>query len=199
MSNSTALGRCPGTLVAIEGKVYASCACGAVSHRGFKLEMPEDGISKILNRHGWEIDNRCRRARCPACAGNVQRSEDETMEQSPDALRKQRQMYNLIDEHFDAKRGAYAPGWDDARISKETGLSVPSVTRAREAVAGPIRVDPVIEEAMNSLGRARKELEDEIAAVKELIASAEKSAGEKLDAIGTKLAQAQAQRLRAVA
>lgn len=64
---------------------------------------------------------------------------------SKDALRAQRLLHQLLGEHFsvEGEHGAYDEGWDDRRVSTETGLAVAEVTRTREAAYGRI-VDPRI-------------------------------------------------------
>lgn len=53
-----------------------------------------------------------------------------------------RRVFNLLEEHFDAKLGRYAEGWNDRRVSEQTGVPMVHVTRIRDEAFGPIKADP---------------------------------------------------------
>lgn len=55
-----------------------------------------------------------------------------------------RQVFALLEDHYDEDRSAYSDGWSDARIAEATGIAVEVVTAHREDAFGPI-VDPVVE------------------------------------------------------
>lgn len=68
----------------------------------------------------------------------------ETPTQSREALKQQRTLFTLLEEHYVEDTSRYAPGWDDARIAKETKLALDHVVATREAGFGPIG-DPVLD------------------------------------------------------
>ena len=48
-------------------------------------------------------------------------------------------MHQMLSLHFDADEGKYAEGWDDERISKESGISVVHVSEVRNIAYGEIK------------------------------------------------------------
>ena len=58
---------------------------------------------------------------------------------SPDAMRAQAQMFHLLQTHFDPNKGAFADGWDDARIAADTGLNFDFVLGYRETCFGKLK------------------------------------------------------------
>jgi len=88
---------------------------------------------------------------------------------SKDALRAQRHLHQLLGEHFSVEGdlGSYDEGWDDKRISSETGLALAEVVRTREAAYGRV-VDPrvlVLEQAVKLLAEKLQRDADELHAL----------------------------------
>lgn len=58
---------------------------------------------------------------------------------TPSAIKAQVRMVQLLGDQFDAEAGAYAEGFSDERIAKDTGLSVDAVREYRIAGFGELR------------------------------------------------------------
>ena len=52
------------------------------------------------------------------------------------ALRK---VFQLLEDNFNIEAGCYAPGFDDARIAKDTGISTQAVKEYRTSAFGKIK------------------------------------------------------------
>ena len=77
---------------------------------------------------------------------------------SVNAIKAQAAMFRLIDEHFDAERGSYAAGYDDARIAKESGLALAMVTAFRREGFGKLRETPDLASIRADVASIRKML-----------------------------------------
>lgn len=62
---------------------------------------------------------------------------------SREALKQQRVLFTLLEDHYVEGESRYEPEWSDERIAEEVGLSVAFVAEAREAGFGPVG-DPVV-------------------------------------------------------
>ena len=77
---------------------------------------------------------------------------------SVSAIKAQAAMFRLIDQHFDADRGSYAAGYDDARIAKESGLALAMVTAFRREGFGKLREMPELASIRADVASIRKML-----------------------------------------
>jgi hypothetical protein len=162
--------------------------CQEEHFRVMKLNMPEVAIARFYRGKGWEIDDKCDRAICPNCtsAGAKKSVTDISME----ALRRQREVFDLLDKHFDVKAGRYDQGWSDAKISQETGLALTLVIKSREAAYGPILDDPEIAELRRELAEFKNKLEQDIADLREMMDTIQKAGAEQIEELGRRLAEA---------
>ena len=81
---------------------------------------------------------------------------------SPDAMRAQAQMFNLLQNHFDPNKGVFSQNWDDARIAADTGLSAAVVVEYRETCFGKLK-EPEAVQALRSDIAALEKLHQEMA------------------------------------
>lgn len=113
-----------------------------------------------------------------------------------DALRKQRELFALLDEHFRPDERAYVDGWSDDRVAKEVQLSVEYVRKVRDEVYGPCE-DPEAARTRRAIAGLERAIEDVRAMAKrrlemasrEIAADVEKQLAEiqgKLDAMKVK-------------
>jgi vacuolar-type H+-ATPase subunit I/STV1 len=58
---------------------------------------------------------------------------------SADTHKATAKMHQMLSIHFDADEGRYSDGWDDERISKESGISVAHVSEVRNIAYGEIK------------------------------------------------------------
>lgn len=63
--------------------------------------------------------------------------------QSREALKQQRLLFTLLEDHYVEGEARYEPEWSDERIAEEVSLSVSHVATTRETAFGPIG-DPVL-------------------------------------------------------
>ena len=88
---------------------------------------------------------------------------------SPASMRR---VFNLLEEHFDAKLGYYAEGWNDRRVSEQTGVAMVHVTRIRDEAFGPIKADPelvAMQEKVALLEKAITAATDDLVALQKRI------------------------------
>lgn len=61
---------------------------------------------------------------------------------TPEAIRAERLMYQLIDDHYDGETHLFDEGWNDERIAKESSVALARVRACREALYGkPVSVE----------------------------------------------------------
>jgi hypothetical protein len=126
----------------------------------FKMHMPGDAAKKVFANKGWRFWGA--KTTCPEHS----RKDDQPMPNSPrldptkianasdialtagtlpqavasvQAREAKRMVLLLLDEQFDAAKGAYKNGYSDLKVSKELGLSEETVSNLREEFFGPIR------------------------------------------------------------
>jgi hypothetical protein len=84
------------------------------------------------------------------------------------ALRK---VFQLLEDNFDAEKGQYLQGYDDASIAKETGVSPNAVKEYRTAAFGKLKPPTELDKARQDLdaletlflkteGQLRQEIKD---------------------------------------
>lgn len=125
-------------------------ACGATGKNSLSghSKAGNDQLASHFRRHGWDVDLRHMRHRCPECVVKEmerQRKEKEAkkMEKlsvvtSPNSALAKKIMSDLLFEHYDLTAQDYKSGWDDARIAKESGLSEQFVSTRRASDYGPV-------------------------------------------------------------
>lgn len=158
--------------------------CGGEEVSALRSNCPPDAAATYFRGRGWVMRGDAKSAICPKCQirntpteqnevevtaalERQQRREEQRqraaqelspMKQttpSPDALRAQRRLHELLGVHFDG--GTYAEAWSDERVARETGLAVAEVARVRDAAYGPL-VDPRLATLTAEVGRVRGEL-----------------------------------------
>lgn len=80
-----------------------------------------------------------------------------TEKPSREAMKKQRMLYTLLEDHYDEDRSAYTDDWTDAKIAEQVGLSTAHVAEIREASFGPIG-DPAVTALEARIEALRKEV-----------------------------------------
>lgn len=93
-------------------------------------------------------------------ARTAQETEEKTpMTEKPsrEAMKKQRMLYTLLEDHYDEDRSAYADDWSDAKVAEQVGLAVSHVADIREASFGPIG-DPAVTALEVRIEALRKEI-----------------------------------------
>lgn len=159
--------------------------CSGSDDRATKPDMPEAAIARFFRGRGWLVDNECRSAVCPKC-----QEKDKVTDISAAAMKRQRQMFLLLDEHFDIEAGCYDGDWSDARIAKETGLAENVVRHARDSAYGPIKINPVIVSAGKEIAELREKVKADLAAVRQLADQTATDLQKRLDDIEAKVSRA---------
>jgi uncharacterized protein YdaU (DUF1376 family) len=159
--------------------------CSRQDDKVVKPNLPEVAISRFFRSAGWEVDNKCQRAVCPKCQEKAK-----VTDISAAALKRQRQMFVLLDEHFDVDDGAFEQGWSDARVAKETGLAENVVIQAREAAYGPIKVNPAFVSAGREVAELKTKLAKDLADIQGLLDQTKRDFEERLAQIEAKVSRA---------
>lgn len=131
--------------------------CGEEGSVNFTNLPPPEMLDKKFVQKGWELDpNVCptcviKRKKAKAAAKKEQQKmnttkTNSTLSDNPvlkavsaDTHKATAKMHQLLSLHFDADDGRFAEGWDDERISKESGISVTHVTEVRNIAYGELK------------------------------------------------------------
>lgn len=146
-----------------------SCSrCPEVGTVNLRVIMPPEQIDKKFQQAGWSLDPHV----CPNCIAQANK-ERKTMsaKPSPDAMRAQAQMFNLLQSHFDADKGAFSNDWHDQRIATDTGLSVAVVREYRETCFGPLKEPAELQGIRNDLASIEKLQQESASAIAAEIAA----------------------------
>lgn len=139
------------------GRVACS-ECGEVGNINFTSLPPPEMLDKKFVQKGWELDpNVCptcvvKRKQAKAAAKKEQTKMNTTTKAagtlsdnpvlkavSADTHKATAKMHQLLSIHFDADEGRFSEGWNDERISKESGISVVHVTEVRNVAYGELK------------------------------------------------------------
>lgn len=109
-----------------------------------QLPGPSEIEAKFIQK-GWSFD----RTHCPEHNRRHHPRKDPTMatqplRTSPAAIAAQAKMFGLLQQHFDADTGTYAPGWSDGKIAEQTGLAHDLVTGVRAEAFGELKEPPEV-------------------------------------------------------
>jgi hypothetical protein len=120
--------------------------------------MPPEILDKKFVQKGWELDPNV----CPTCVIKRKKAKAAAKKEqvkmttitksagtlsdnpvlkavSADTHKATAKMHQMLSIHFDADEGRYSDGWDDERISKESGISVAHVSEVRNIAYGEIK------------------------------------------------------------
>jgi hypothetical protein len=159
-------------------QVITCSECGGVdalsAHKGRKMA---EHVAGTFTQRGW-IVGAVGKHLCPACIGRrraarknerekatmAKEAEKESAktppERSPEASASIADMYLILSDAYDRAAKNYRPGWSDARIAKETGLSLAFVARRREDAFGPVVIDTTFEDFATELAGIASALVD---------------------------------------
>lgn len=123
------------------------------------LMAPQAIASKLRDR-GWQIGHR---TLCPTHK-SMKRNTPMTTTQTPlhtseKAREAKRLVMMSLDDYFDAAKGQYRDGKNDAAIGKDCGLAVSVVAKLRDEFYGPLRAPTEFENLLSEGHSRMKELE----------------------------------------
>lgn len=180
MTTTPALDTCPAFVVNRDGATYrVAVVCSKCPARQVgtdKPNAPPEQIAKhFRQRYRWEVYLNGRSATCPDCQrapAKAHHPKEKTV--SKEAIVAQTRMIDLLREHVDSNGtlARYTPGWDDARIARECGLSVVAVGEAREAIRPGALVDPALEQLQVALAEERARRNAELSDIRQLLENA---------------------------
>lgn len=139
------------------GRVACSI-CAEVGAVNFTSLPPPEMLDKKFVQKGWELDPNV----CPTCvvkrkkAKAAAKKEQQKMTTSAkpagtlsdnpvlkavsaDTHKATAKMHQLLSVHFDADEGRFSEGWNDERISKESGIALTHVAEVRNIAYGELR------------------------------------------------------------
>lgn len=112
--------------------------CPAKGSRPCKTDQTPQKLDAAFRHAGWRLDPHV----CPDCQQKEAKPKERNVsaaKPSPAAMKAQVQMFTLLSAWFDADKGAYATGWSDQRVAKETGLAVELVVEYRRTGFGELK------------------------------------------------------------
>lgn len=135
-----------------------------------------------FRRRNWYIGNKETYALCPKCfqLEEEKKEVNKVVTQSGYALRKQRQIFHLLDEHFNVEAGRYNGDWSDKKIAAETNMAESHIAKVRDEAYGPLKTDPALVKLRDEIQETRKALANEMREIKSLAASVEKQFAAKI-------------------
>lgn len=111
-------------------------------------------------------------------------------EPSREARRAQAKMYSLLEAHFvvpdGSNVGSYDGEWSDEKVAAESGMSAAEVARTRDQVYGHM-IDPRLVEVEADLARARADVANEVAVLREMVEAVKRKADEKIAALASRV------------
>jgi hypothetical protein len=163
------------------------CACGATQVRHVPSDWPTDAVARKFRELGWEVDGKGRAATCPSCLNH--KKETASMPKSPlatsvspDYLRRQARMFDLLRDHYQEDRARYVEGWSDEKIAQETELSTEFIGSARIALYGEMGPPPEVTAALAALEELRRSVAAEAEELRAMVRAMEAEWQSKLDA-----------------
>ena len=147
--------------------------------------VPPSRARQIAVKNGWEVAKKWKSAKCPACVANSEPNQSPANETQK---RGMRMVMVALNEAYDDSSNCYEQGWSDQRIADDVEMSVEFVARIREEFFGPVE-DPRIGELRSALTQERSKLQGEINELREMVRAIEKSASDRMDEIGRRLAK----------
>lgn len=119
---------------------------------------PPERVHKTFIRRGWTL------GRKPLCPEHSIIPKDKPMQKtpaiSPNAVRAQVLMIQLLGDHFDVAKGAYTDGWTDQKIADKAGMSLQAVMTFRTEGFGPIKEPPEIAKLAREIEAFRSMVRD---------------------------------------
>jgi ribosome-binding protein aMBF1 (putative translation factor) len=120
--------------------------CGAEGRNAFGITPASDDLAEsFFARRGWVVDRRKGHV-CPDCQKKETAARRQSVaerrvgmsadEKSAKAKAAIPAMYILLEDAYDRAAENYKPGWSDARVAKEVGLSEALVATRRAADFG---------------------------------------------------------------
>ncbi len=111
---------------------------------------------KKFEQLGWRHENGLRWL-CPQCwqarlerrkkdGGSMSKVEPINVPPRSLTLVEMRKVMAALDDHFNAEKGIFDPGWSDQRIADEVGVPRASVVLVRREAFGEIKLDPELQE-----------------------------------------------------
>lgn len=158
--------------------------CPALYERYLEAGTNPLAILRGARAKGWDGDDRGQCWRCPAC---LEKRKKTVSDFSAEALKRQKQMFDLLDAHFDVDKGRFKAGWSDAKVAQSTGLAEAAVAKARDAAFGPLKIDPATADLAREVGEARLKIESDFAELAKLMADSKTEALTRLAALEAKL------------
>lgn len=125
---------------------------------------------------------------------SVPEREESVLQQSPNAMKAQARMHQLLAQNFtttqggdsEKPQGVYDAGWSDERIAKETGLAIKEVIRWRESAYGSI-VDPRTANLERAIAQAKQQMEADRRALQEMVDQHNKTANARIEELERRL------------
>jgi hypothetical protein len=149
--------------------------CGEWDRNTWGEQAADETLVAFFRRRGWTVDEKRGSHVCKVCADKAtsKKREEEARKRmekvvqmspppSPDSAFAKKIMSDLLFEHYDLSARDYKPGWTDARIAKEAGLSEVFVAQRRAADYGPISPPkpPILQNASNAVGHMATAIRD---------------------------------------
>lgn len=183
-----------------------SCSeCGEIGSVNFNNLPPPEMLDKKFVQKGWELDPHV----CPTCvikrkqAKAAAKKEQQNMNAvtkvtgtlsdnpvlkavSADTHKATAKMHQLLSLHFDPDGGRYEDGWNDERISKDSGISLTHVTEVRNIAYGELKEPEEITKLRNDIKSLNELISETLVAAQKEVNALNKRVSEICAKLGVK-------------
>jgi len=143
--------------------------CGAKHKAAWGPDTSPDLMVRNMRRKGWNVRDG-KPPQCGSCSKPivVNKTELKPMSQPapggasipPVAPKIQRQIFSLLEDHFDDAKRIYRVGWSDDHVAKQVGTTTAIVERLRREAFGELAEDPKISTLRDDMEILRMEWEE---------------------------------------
>jgi hypothetical protein len=121
----------------VRATAHVECSrCPTKAGRQCRSDQTPHQLDAAFRHAGWRLDPHV----CPDCQQKETKERNvSAAKPSTAAMKAQVQMFTLLSAWFDADKGAYATGWNDQRVAKETGLALDLVVEYRRTGFGELK------------------------------------------------------------
>jgi hypothetical protein len=160
--------------------------CHATERVTLRRHLPATVISKIFAGKGWPVSERTKAVGCEACKTkfkSMKKQEKRKMSKlhivdkgPPDPTKLQlREIFRLLDAHFDEDARLYKNGYSDERIAEEVKVAPIIVRQERKELYAELALPPEFEAIQSEMAALRQEIESASAMLRDLAKRTERT------------------------
>lgn len=138
---------------------FVTCACGVKASIGFPINTSTEKLVSTFRASGFTVDTK-HKPICPACSKKDHGMSRTAIAPDPKLARK---VFGALEDHFDEIKKLYKPGWSDAKIATDLGVSPDLVISLRKGAFGELAEDPHLTQFRDDIELLKMEFSDKFA------------------------------------